>query len=86
MATATPRSGFGAEVDTATKTSRPWNEVFGRQEMSMLMFLIGFEENNLGKEEFETQRLRAELRKRLNEVRRMVFVQGGSPEKSTQTN
>ena len=57
--------------------------------MNVLLFLMGFthDSGELGKEEFEAERMKQDQKKRLQEViRRMVFLEEGASEKSTQSN
>ena len=76
------------KLDAATNPSGLGAKALTGKRVNMLMFSIGFtnEANDLGKEEFEAQRMKADQRRRFNEVRKMVYVEEGSPEKSTQSN
>ena len=58
------------KLDTATNPSDLGTKSLTGKRLNMLMFLIGFtnEENDLGKAEFEAQRMKEDQRRRLNEV------------------
>ena len=64
-------------------------KAFGGKRVNVLLFLMGFthDSGELGKEEFEAERMKQDQKKRLQEViRRMVFLEEGASEKSTQSN
>ena len=63
-------------------------KALGGKRVNMLMFTMGFTDNSgeLGKAEFEAERMKQEQKKRLQEVRRLVFKEEGTPEKSAQSN
>ena len=76
------------KLDTATNPSDIGTKTLGGKRINMLMYIMGFADSSqqLGKTEFEAERAKAEQKRRLQEVRRMVFAEEGTPEKSTQAN
>ena len=76
------------KLDTATNPSDLGTKSLTGKRVNVLMLLMGFtnEENNLGKAEFEAQRMKADQRRRLNEARKIVYAEEGTPGKSTQSN
>ena len=73
------------KLDTMTNPADIGTKALGGKRVHMLLFMMGFTDNSgeLGKEEFEAERMKQDQKKRLQEVRRMVFVEEGAPEKST---
>ena len=76
------------KLDTATNPSDIGAKTLGGKRTNLLMYIMGFTDSSqqLGKTEFEAERAKAEQKRRLQEVRRMVFTAEGTPEKSTQAN
>ena len=76
------------KLDTATNPSDIGTKTLGGKRINLLMYIMGFTDSSqrLGKTEFEAERAQAEQKRRLQEVRRMVFAEEGTPEKSTQAN
>ena len=74
------------KLDTATNPSDIGAKTLGGKRINLLMYVMGFTDSSqqLGKTEFEAERTKAEQKRRLQEVRRMVFAEEGTPEKSTQ--
>ena len=76
------------KLGTMTNSADIGTKALGGKRVNMLMFTMGFTDNSgeLGKAEFEAERMKQEQKKRLQEVRRLVFKEEGTPEKSAQSN
>ena len=76
------------KLDMATNPSDIGAKTLGGERVNLLMYIMGFTDSSqqLVKTEFEAERAKAEQKRRLQEVRRMVFAEEGTPEKSTQAN
>ena len=73
------------KLETATSPSDIGAKTLGGKRINMLMYIMGFADSSqqLGKTEFEAERAKAEQKRRLQEVRRMVFAEEGTPEEHT---
>ena len=72
------------KLDTTTNPSDIGTKTLGGKRINMLMDIMGFTDSSqqFGKTEFEVERAKVEQKRRLQEVRRLVFSEEGLSEKS----